>query len=104
MSTPLTDVGLVLNRLDDIARMVQGRHVSPWMTTQEAADFLRCSTRQIDSLTDRGLLPFRRQDSTFPKSPRLYHRKHLTAYLVAGRNPVKHRLSPEEKRLAEELL
>ena len=37
-------------------------------------------------------------------SPRLYHRKHLTSFLVAGKNPIKHRLSPEEKRLVEELL
>ncbi len=104
MSAPLTDIGLVLNRLDDIARLVQGKHVSPWLTTQEVADFLRCSTRQIDNLTDRGLLPFRRQDPTSPKSPRLYHRRHLTAYLIAGRNPESHRLSSEEKRLVEELL
>ncbi len=104
MSAPLTEMGLVLNRLDDIVRLVQGKHVSPWMTTQEAAGFLRCSTRQIDNLTDRGLLPFRRQDPTSSKSPRLYHRKYLTAFLVAGKNPVKHRLSPEEKRLVEELL
>ena len=103
MNEPL-EVSLILNLLDELARRLDGKHVSPWLTTQEAANFLKCSTRQIDSLTDRGLLPFRRQDSTSPKSPRLYHRKHLTAYLIAGRNPESHRLSSEEKRLVEELL
>ena len=99
-----TAVNLILARLDDIARRLDGNHVSPWLTTVEAARYLRCSTRQIERLTSRGLLPFHRQDSTSPKSPRLYHRRHLTAYLVAGRNPVKHRLSPVEKRQVAELL
>ena len=95
---------LILTRLDDLVRMVQGVHVSPWMTTKEAAHYLRCSTRQIDNLTDRGLLTARRQDPTSSRSPRLYHRKHLTAYLVAGRNPQTHRLTPAEKREVEDLL
>lgn len=101
---PLADLGLILNRLDDLARMVQGKHVSPWKTTQEAADYLRCSPRQIEQLTRRGLLPYRRQDPTASKSTRLYHVKHLTAYLVAGRNPTTQRLTPAEKREVEELL
>ena len=100
----LADMNLILNRLDDLAWMVQGKHVSPWMTVKEASDYLRCSPRKIESLTTRGLLPYKRQDPTCPRSPRLYHRRHLTAYLVAGINPVEHRLSPEEKRLVEELL
>lgn len=98
------EIGLILNRLDDIARRLDGSHVSPWMTTQEVAKYLRCSPRKVEELTQLGLLPFQRQDPTCPRSPRLYHRRHLTAYLVAGKNPVKHRLSPEEKRLVEELL
>ena len=98
------DMSLVLARLDDIARRLDGQHVSPWMTTKEAAVFLRCSPRQIESLTTEGLLPYKRQDPTCRRSPRLYHRRHLTAYLVAGRNPVTQRLTPAEKREVEELL
>ena len=98
------DMTLILARLDSIDRRLDGSHVSPWMTTREAASYLRCSTRKVEQLTRLGLLPYRRQDATSPKSPRLFHRRHLTAYLVAGKNPVKHRLSPEEKRQVAELL
>ncbi len=104
MSDTLADMALILARLTDLARRLDGGHVSPWMTTQEAARYLRCSPRKVEELTRLGLLPFQRQDPTAPRSPRLYHVKHLTAYLVAGRNPVKHRLSLEEKRLVKELL
>ena len=95
---------LILARLDDIARRLDGQHVSPFLTTAEAASYIRCSPRKVEQLTRLGLLPYHRQDATRSKSPRLYHRKHLTAYLVAGRNPVKHRLSPTEKREVEELI
>ncbi len=104
MSEAAADMALILARLDSIDRRLDGKHVSPWLTTQEAASYFRCSPRKVEQLTRLGLLPFRRQDPTAPRSPRLYHVKHLTAYLVAGRNPVKHRLSPEEKRLVKELL
>lgn len=97
-------MALILTRLDEIARRLDGGHVSPWLTTVEVADYLRCSPRKVEQLTRLGLLPFHRQDATCPKSPRLYHRRHLTAYLVAGKNPVKHRLTLEEKRLVQELL
>lgn len=98
------EMGTILNRLDELARRLDGMHVSPWLTTKEAADYLHCSTRKVEELTRRGLLPYRRQVPTSPKSPRLYHRKHLTAYLVAGRNPEKHRLSAAERQEVEELL
>lgn len=77
---------------------------SPWMTTHEAARFLRCSTSKIEQLTARGLLPFKRLDPTTPRSPRLYHVKDLNAYLVTGRNPRESRLSLAEKRMLEDLL
>ena len=104
MSTSPADMGLILARLDSIDRRLDGKHVSPWLTTVEAAAYLRCSPRQIESLTARGLLPFKRQDPTKSQSPRLYHRRGLDAYLVAGRNPVTRRLSPAEKQEVEELL
>ncbi len=100
----MKEAELIINRLDDLARRLDGQHVSPWMTTREAAAFLRCSPRQIESLTAEGLLPYKRQDSTCPRSPRLYHRKYLTGFLVAGRNPTTQRLTPAEKREVEELL
>ncbi len=104
MNDTVADTALILARLDSIDQRLDGKHISPWLTTKEAASYLRCSPRQIESLTAEGLLPYKRQDPTCSRSPRLYHRKHMTAYLVAGKNPVKHRLSPEEKRLVEELL
>ncbi len=95
---------LILNRLDDLARQLNGHVSTPWLTTQEAARYLRCSISQIERLTRQGLLPFHRQDPTSVRSPRLYHRRELTAFLVAGRNPVEHRLTAEEKRQVQELL
>ena len=100
----MDDAGLILARLDDLAKMIAGKHISMWLTTAEAAVFLRCSVTQVERLTRAGLLPFHRLNSTAGRSPRLFHRRHLTAYLVAGKNPVKHRLSPEEKRQVAELL
>lgn len=76
---------------------------SPWLKTSEAADYLRCSPRKIEDLTSRGLLPFSRQDSTSPKSPRLYNRRCLDGYLISGKNLHSQRLSPEEKRLVKQL-
>ena len=97
-------MSLILARLDSIDRRLDGKYTSPWFTSAETAVYLRCSPRKVEELTRLGLLPFRRQDPTVPKSPRLYHRKHLTAYLVAGRNPVSNRLSPAEWREVEDLL
>lgn len=93
----------ILARLDGIEAAL-ARKIGPWLTTLEAADYLRCSARKLEDLASRGLLPFHRQDPTLPKSPRLFHRRHLTAFLFTGRNPVTHRLSNEEKRKVDELL
>ena len=93
-----TAVNMILARLDDLGRRLDGSHVSPWMNTQEAASYLRCSVRKVEHLTRLGLLPYHRQDATRSKSPRLYHRRFLTAYLVAGRNPVQPRVSPVVER------
>lgn len=98
------DLQLVLTRLDDLTRRLDGKPVSPWFVIAEAADYLRCSMRHIDRLTERGLLPFRRQDPTTPRSPRLYHRKDLVGFLVSGKNPETHPLTKEEKRKVDELL
>ena len=86
-----------------ILQVLQGGQ-SPWFKTREAAQFLRCSESKVEQLTARGLLPYRRLDPTAPRSPRLYHVKDLTAYLIIGRNPQKSRLSPSEKRQMERLL
>jgi hypothetical protein len=75
-----------------------------WMTAKEAADFPRCSVRKVEDFVYKGLLPYKRLGVTGEKSPRLFHRKHLTGYLVAERNPVQPRLSPAERRMVEELL
>ena len=98
------EFNMILARLDDLSRTIQGQIVSPWMTTQEAAKYLRCSTRQVEKLTRLGLRPHSRLDPTASKSCRRYHRRHLTAYLVAGKNPQSHRLTPAEKQSVKDLL
>jgi len=80
------------------------KNSSPWLTTKEAAAYMKCSVRKLEGITSAGLLPFRRKDPTAPKSPRLYHEKYLTAYLVIGRNYSSERLTAAEKREMEELL
>lgn len=98
------EFGLILQRLDQIERQLLGIRVTLWMTAVEAADFLRISVSKLDSLTARGLVPYRRIDSEFPKSQRLFHRRELVSYLVSGSNPRTHRLTPSEKKMVDELL
>ena len=95
---------LVLARLDDLTRRLDGMRFSPWHTTAEAARYLRCSISHIERLTREAQLPFKRQNPTNPKSPRLYHRRDLVGYLVTGKNPETHPLTREEKRMVNELL
>lgn len=96
---------ILSNQLLRIETLLEGAcGISPWLTTAEAASYLRCSVSKIEQLTKRGLLPFQRQDPTHSQSPRIYHRKYLLAFLITGNNCEKHRLSAEEKRLVEELL
>ena len=98
------DIALILSRLDDLARQLADRPVSPWMSTREAAEYLRCSLSKINRLAERGLLRYRRLDADAQKSKRLFDRRELTAYLVTGRNPDAHRLSPAERSLVDQLL
>ena len=104
MNEPWTGLGLILNRLDDLVRLVGGEKFSPWLTTVEAARYLRCSTSHIERLTRQALLPFKRQDPAASRSTRLYHRKDLVGFLVTGKNPTVHALTPLEKKEVEELL
>lgn len=97
------DVAMLLARLDEIGCLIQQNLTSPWMNTAEAAKYLRCSASQVEKLTHAGLLPFRRLDPNKPKSHRLYHRKHLTAYIITGKNPATQRLTPDERRMVEDL-
>ena len=100
----LTQLSAILRRVNDIEKLIRGEFNSPWLTTREAAKLLRCSESKLNQLTAAGLIPYKRQDPTANKSLRLYHVKHLTAYLVTGRNTVRKPLSKEEKRIVEELL
>ena len=104
MNEPPASMDLVLARLDDLKRRLDGMPFSPWHTTVEAARYLRCSVRHVERLTRQALLPFKRQDPTNPKSPRIYHRRDLVGFLVTGKNPSIHRLTQAEKREVEELL
>lgn len=82
---------------------LQEKEITPWHTTAETATYLRCSISKVEDLTNAGLLPFRRLDPRAARSPRLYHRKELAAYLICGRNPQTSKLSVSEKREVESL-
>ena len=75
----LEEIRALLDTLLQTGQQVQ----SPWLTTQMAAEYLRCSRSKVEQLTARGQLPYRRLDPTSPRSPRLYHRRDLAAYLMA---------------------
>ena len=105
MSSGELDLHLILTQLDRIeALLVRHEPASPWLTAFEAAEFLRCSKSKLNQLTADGLLPFKRRDPTLIKSPRLFSRRDLTAFLVTGRNPETNPLSPDERRRVRELL
>ena len=97
-------LGLILQRLDEIERLLLSKSTSPWKTRMEAAQYLRISTSKLDELVAEGMIPYRRVDPRHPKSQMLFHRRDLVNYLVSGSNPRTHRLSPSEKKLVEELL
>lgn len=50
MSDTLADMALILARLDSIARRLDGKHVSLWMTSKESVDYLRCSPWKVEEL------------------------------------------------------
>ena len=104
MNDFLASMDLILSRLDDLDRRLAGMHVSRWLTTSEAADYLRCSVSQIERLTKSGQLPFSRQNSNAQRGPRLYNRSHLDSYLITGKNPITSRLSPQEKKALADIL
>ena len=92
----------ILARLDQIEASMH-RVSSPWLTTSEAAGYLRCSDSQIERLTKSGQLPFYRQNPDSQRAPLLYHRTHLDAYLVTGKNCQAVKLSPAERKRVREL-
>ena len=104
MSETAADMDLILSRLDDLVQRMAGLNPTAWLSTEGAARYLGCSVRQVELLTDKGLLPFSRLDPTAPKSARRFYRKHLDAYLILGKNPTIHRLSPDEKKRIKELV
>ena len=95
---------IIINRLDELAQRMEGLKPTCWLSTAGAARHLGCSVRQVERLTDKGLLPYSRLDPTASKSSRRYHCRHLTAYLFTGKNPTMYRLTSREKKEVEELL
>lgn len=95
---------LILARLDELMTLIQGLTTSPWFTRDEAATFARCSKRKIEQLCALKYLPDFPLDPSLDRSPRLIHRKHLTAFLLTGKNVQTQRLSSEERKLVDALL
>jgi len=95
---------MILDGIEKILSTQMTHNPSPWMTTAEAARYLRCSITKIDQLTNSGFLPFRRLDPRASRSPRIYHKRDLTSFLVTGRNPRDKPLKSAEMRAVVELL
>ena len=104
MGLDTLEIGLILDRLDELSKNLREQLESPWLTSKGAAAYLRCSISKINRLSDRDLLPYRRLDANAPRSQRLFHRRDLTAYLITGRNPGAYRLSSSERSLVDQLL
>ena len=99
----LPEFEMILARLDQIeSRLVCQR--TPWMSTSEAAEFIRASTSLIEKLTRAGKIPFYRQNPNAARSSRLYHRRDLTDFLITGKNAQADQLSQQEKKEVERLL
>lgn len=98
------DTEMIMARLDELTSLIRGRVTSPWLTMAEAATFARCSKRKIEQLCALRHLPDFPLDPSLDRSPRLIHRKHLTAFLLTGKNAKTQRLSSEERKLVDELL
>ena len=94
---------VILDGIEKILSTLVTHDPSPWMTTSEAARYLRCSESKLEELTNAGLLPHRRLDPRSSRSRRLYHRNDLAAYLVTGRNPHSSPLRAHERRIVKEL-
>lgn len=99
----INDSKVILDRLNQIERLILDGVGSPWLQTKEAAAYLRCSLSKFEDLSQRGRFPYCRLDVSAPKSRRLYHRKHLAAYLLTGKNARVDRLGNREKKMVEEL-
>jgi len=93
----------LIDEIRTLSGTIRGSGQLPWMTSKEAACYLRCSVTKLEDLTKAGMIPFRRLDSRSTRSPRLYHRIDLVKYLVAGRNHDTEPLSVSEKRRVKEL-
>lgn len=99
----LPEFEMILERIDRIESTLVGQR-TPWMSTSEAAKFIRASTSLIEKLTRAGDIPFYRQNPGSVRSTRLYHRRDLTAFLITGKNARADQLSPQEKKDVERLL
>lgn len=97
------EIAMILQRVENIEHLLLGGHVTPWLTLEEAARYLRCGKRKIEELLASGKLPYVRLDPSLKKSPKLIHRKHLAAFLLTGKNSESDHLTAKEQRLVEEL-
>lgn len=60
-------------------RLNGGTGPAPWMTAEEAADYLRCSISRLRKLTMRKLVPAHRDGGRV-----LYRREDLNAFIAGG--------------------
>lgn len=73
-------VGITRLHPDDLAAIIQAVRVnSPWLTAQEAADYLGCSVSRVRKLCMTRELPHEKEGSRV-----LVHRDELDAFIRAG--------------------
>ncbi len=84
----MTDVALTLSEdvLDLIAEQVRARLAheaaearSPWLTADEAAEYLRCAVSRIRKLSSSGRIPKHRDGGRV-----LFRRDELDSFIAAG--------------------
>jgi len=94
---------MLIEEIRNLPDKISESSMNPWMTSKEAARYLRCSVSKLEDLTSAGMIPFHRLDPRSRRSARLYHCKELATYLVTGRSLQANPLTASERRQVKEL-
>lgn len=68
-----------IDAIETIVTRAMSRGLSPWMTAEEAADFLRCKLSRVRKLTMTGDLPHEHDGRRV-----IYHRDRLDEFIRSG--------------------
>ena len=81
MTLDADDVEAIARRVAELlgGRLTPPAEPSPWMTVEEAAEYLRCRPKRVYDLVSQSRIPAHRDGSR-----RLFLRTELDEYLLAG--------------------